>query len=310
MPDKTDLERIGLFSELGYVSIGDRYVPAKLDTFNDNAHKNKQMLPGGSKQRSGLQAGYFDPQFNRIFEKEAYSNPVQLRRQFRIQEAKKNVGKAFLPSNGDKKPSGLGSYYGTLSGPIPAFSAQLKARSPHVPQKRNIFTSPPKEGTGYGYPNVTIGKPYPYSPDSYDRAQDLAKQAFSIHRKRLMGNPFRINLYPREYFENNPYRSDRPLPPPKRGEISTKITRPFKPSSPAKKDGGMKAGTFDPYPTHSADPYVARRSHPVTTNKEGKIFHPGQGARSRPVRSILEANVVKKKQKKNTKTLSIHQTSY
>lgn len=53
---------------------------------------------------SALQAGYFDPQFVRIFEGEAYSNPVQLRRRYRLAESKKNVGSAFLPSDGDKLP--------------------------------------------------------------------------------------------------------------------------------------------------------------------------------------------------------------
>lgn len=72
--------------------------------FNEAASKNRQMLSEGSKTLSALQAGYFDPQFKRIFNGEAYSNPVQLRRRYRLAESKKNLGKAFLPSNGDKLP--------------------------------------------------------------------------------------------------------------------------------------------------------------------------------------------------------------
>lgn len=53
---------------------------------------------------SALQAGYFEPQFVRVFEGEAYSNRVQLRRRYRLAESKKNLGKAFLPNNGDKLP--------------------------------------------------------------------------------------------------------------------------------------------------------------------------------------------------------------
>jgi hypothetical protein len=32
-------------------------------------------------------------------EKEAYDDPVKLRRQDRLSKSKKNIGKAFLPSN-------------------------------------------------------------------------------------------------------------------------------------------------------------------------------------------------------------------
>ena len=62
------------------------------------------MLPGGSKARSALQSGYFDQKFNRIMEAEAYSDPIKRRRQTRLKDAKLNVGKAFVPSSGGKKP--------------------------------------------------------------------------------------------------------------------------------------------------------------------------------------------------------------
>ena len=35
---------------------------------------------------------------------EAYSDPVKHRRQMRLKEAKKNIGKAWVPSSGSKKP--------------------------------------------------------------------------------------------------------------------------------------------------------------------------------------------------------------
>ena len=49
--------------------------------------------------RSANQSGYFEPSFKRIMEKEAYIDPVKLRRQERLQKGKKNIGKSFLPSN-------------------------------------------------------------------------------------------------------------------------------------------------------------------------------------------------------------------
>ena len=75
-----------------------------LVAFNEASQKGKQMLPGGSKERSALQAGYFTDKFGRVFENEAYSDPIKLRRQHRLREAQKNIVKsAFLPSSGEKK---------------------------------------------------------------------------------------------------------------------------------------------------------------------------------------------------------------
>ena len=72
--------------------------------FNVSASKNKQMLPGGIKQRSALQAGYFNDKFTRILEAEAYSDPVKIRRQHRLKDSQKNLGKAFLPTSYPKEP--------------------------------------------------------------------------------------------------------------------------------------------------------------------------------------------------------------
>ncbi|XP_021506426.1 cilia-and flagella-associated protein 96 isoform X2 [Meriones unguiculatus] len=240
---KTDMERIGLFSEMEYVTVGDRYVSLFNRPFNEAAGKNRQMLPGGSKEMSGLQAGYFDTQFTRIFEGEGYTNPNQLRRQLMMAESKKNLSKAFIPSNGDKKPSGLGSYYGTIGGPVPFFSAQLKPKDRYQSPGKNLYTNPGKKGTGYGYANVTIGKQLAHSEDLYDAAK--------------------LNI----------------------------------------KAGGMKAGTFEPYPAHSADPYTVKLGV-VVPGKGERIFHPPNGPKSRPMESIMARNVKRALNMKNYKTAS------
>lgn len=72
--------------------------------FNASAGKGKQMLPGGLKEKTAKQDGYFAEKYNRMFEGEAYSDPIKMRRQHRIKEGQKNLGKPFLPSSGDKKP--------------------------------------------------------------------------------------------------------------------------------------------------------------------------------------------------------------
>ena len=79
---KADMERVGLFSEVGYTTIGDRY-PQRgsatgAATFNTSAGKGKQMMTTGSKSNSAHQAGYFEPTFKRIMEQEAYIDPVKV----------------------------------------------------------------------------------------------------------------------------------------------------------------------------------------------------------------------------------------
>lgn len=55
------------------------------------------------------------------------------------------------------------------------------------------------------------------------------------HHRLLKGTAFKLNLYPREYFDANPYMSDEPLPPIKKVEKKEIVGSPFKPSSPGKK---------------------------------------------------------------------------
>lgn len=55
------------------------------------------------------------------------------------------------------------------------------------------------------------------------------------HRRLLKGTAFKLNLYPREYFDTNPYVSEKPLPPIKKEEKKGLLASPFKPPSPGKK---------------------------------------------------------------------------
>ncbi|XP_038611081.1 UPF0602 protein C4orf47 homolog [Tachyglossus aculeatus] len=289
---KSDMDRIGLFSEMGYITIGDRYVSHYNRPFNEAASKKKQMLPGGTKVMSDLQPGYFEPRFVRIFEGEGYTNRNQLRRRYLVEESKKNLGKAFLPSSGEKKPSGLGSYYGTIGGPCPFFSRQARARDKYLAPGKNIYTNPGKKGSGYGYPNLTIGKQLTHSSDFYDTAKDNLKKEMEAHRSRLKGTAFKLNLHPKEYFNPNPYFLENPLPPLKKREKAKHTGLPFKPTSPPKKPGGMKAGTFDPYPAHSNEPFSVKPPQTIA-KKSGKIFHPPSGPKSRPISSIMATNIKK-----------------
>uniref|UniRef100_A0A8C2Q103 Cilia-and flagella-associated protein 96 n=1 Tax=Cyprinus carpio TaxID=7962 RepID=A0A8C2Q103_CYPCA len=280
---KSDMERIGIFKEMGYISVGDKYTTLLYRQFNDSAYKNKQMLSGGAKSKSALPAGYFDTQFKRIFEREALTDPVKIERQYRIQQTKKNIVPFFCGT----------LYYGTFGGPVQAMSALQNPRKLNKSPGKNFYTNPPKKGSGYGYPDITLSKTVSHSSDPYDRAKEMLKREIMAHKSMLKGGAFRLNLHPVECFDSNPYKFDKPLPPPKKTEEKKHITVPFKPSSPSKKTGGMKAGTFHSYPTYSAEPYGTKKTKSAMMNKEIKIFHPSPGPKSTPVKSIISLNVNK-----------------
>jgi len=309
---KTDMERIGLFSEMGYISLGDRYPKQdpKSRSFNEAAGKGKQMLPGGSKTRSGNQAGYFDGKYMRVMEGESYSDAIKLRRADRIKNMKANiVSKAWLPSNFTKKPTGLGNHYGTFSGQIDSFSPNPRQGKAYKTPGRNFTTTPGKKGTGYGYINVTFQKYHDHQKDQYDRARELRAKDHKDHValcKKITTKAFRLHNHPKTFFDANPYRADKPLPKGKAKSDAPKkaIKTPFRPSHPPKAVGGCKAGTFEAYPKHSEDKYTGKvvGLTGIRSDKGIKvIFHPSPGPKSTPTRSTLDTNVTKSINRNNYK---------
>jgi len=304
---KSDMERIGLFQEMQYVTIGDRYKSTAGNAFNEAAGKSKQMLPGGSKEKAATQHGYFTEKYGRVFEGESYSDPIKIRRRYRMDQSKKNLSKPFLPSSGEKMASGLGNHYGTLSGPVSHFSPVGKEAKSNKAPLKNVLTNPGKHGTGYGFVGVTLGK-YPSNmPDAYDNNRERARKEMTSHKSSLKGGAFRLNMHPTDFFDGNPYRLDKSLPPVRKtSSLGPKDLKPFKPSSPGKRAGGSKIGTFDPYPSHSADPYTVKDKKQVNVvNKSGKIFMPSPGPKTRPVNSIVGQNVVRTINVQNYRSMTV-----
>ena len=54
------------------------------------------------------------------------------------------------------------------------------------------------------------------------------------HRRQLKGGAFKLNMHAQSYFDSNPYRNERPLPPLKKDDGKSSDVKPFKPSSPGK----------------------------------------------------------------------------
>ncbi|CAF4873541.1 unnamed protein product [Rotaria socialis] len=107
---KNDMERVGLFKEMEYVSIKDPYKESAKFAFNEAANKNKQMMSKSSKERStGSMAGYFDKDYKIL--PASYVDPVSLRRKARLEEKKKNiVTKPFVSMYRARSPPGSSNY--------------------------------------------------------------------------------------------------------------------------------------------------------------------------------------------------------
>jgi len=301
------MERVGLFSEPGYHTIGDRY--PKIDPatvpFNQSAFKQRQMLPGGSKTKvEGLQSGYFEPTFKRILEKEAYNDPVKIRRQQRTKSQQKNLGGAFVPASGEKKPSGVGSFYGTMTGPgkLEAFSAQIRPREKRGEQKMNFYTNPGQKGTGYGYLNVTIGAYVENGVDPYNRAAQIRAKQAKDSKDKIRGSSFKTISAPQPTFDVNPYKTDKVFPTKAKAKTPPPA-KPFKYPTPGLAPGGSKAGTFSTYPEHKADVYQPKPKKTTQVNSSGRRFNDTNtiGARSRPTKSIMAMNVTRGMNRNNYK---------
>lgn len=303
VPGKTDMERMGIFAELGYIT--DHYIPSHKILFSRSAFGGRQMLGEGPKTRSGLQSGYFQQTFDRIMTGEAFSDRVKMSRVQRAKNLEKNLGKAFMPSRGHVDPNGLGTHYGTFSGPIQAFSYVCKAKQPFKPTPKNCLVSPPKKGTGYGYPNVCIGEDYPYGHDEYPTDWKIYMNEYKEHKKKRKFGPLRLGTHPQGQFDPNPYEPKHPLPlrKEKKGRAPKLVQKPFLPPSKPKKMGNMKAGTFDPFPQYTGDPYkMLKRWDKNVVNKTGTVYLPLSGPKSHPISSIVNYNLHRSMNVNNYKT--------
>jgi len=112
---RRDLERVGLFAEMGYLHGKGYTAPNAHSDIRD--FKKPQMNPGVPKWKTGLQDCYFDNKFKRIFENEAYTNPYLMDVQERKDLKRKYPNmKPFLPPAHPKQHASPGDYFGTFSG--------------------------------------------------------------------------------------------------------------------------------------------------------------------------------------------------
>ncbi|CAF0774407.1 unnamed protein product [Adineta steineri] len=303
---KEDMDRVGLFKEMEYVTIKDPYTTPSKGNFNEAAYKNKQMMSKSSKERStGSMAGYFDTEFKPL--KASYVDPVSMRRQARIEEKKKNVvTRPFVTMYRAKEPEGLGSFYGTLGGPImdldPTKSKYREQTKPPA-EKSNFKTNPAKKGTGYGYPNLGLEKDPPYTyrdrTDNYDQPIESQKKDNAHHKASMKAGVFKLNMHPKEFFDKNPFHEEGKggkRQSEEKDRSKSAPEKPFKFSSPGKSLGGNKDGCFDKFPKRSdkdeyfVTPKYSRLKNEV--NNKGKTYYPNKFPKTRPSDSVID-NYVK-----------------
>ena len=55
-----------------------------------------------------------------------------------------------------------------------------------------------------------------------------------VDKALMKGGSFKLNMHPRDYFDENPYKTDKPLPPVRKATPTKEPTKPFRPSNPGK----------------------------------------------------------------------------
>lgn len=293
-----DLQRIGLFKEMSYLH-GTSNVPFAA-SFNKDSNEGKQMMTNCTKRKGPTMDGYFDKEFSRVFEGEAYTDKIRIARMYRLKIAEKILNTTFRPNSPTKKPSGKGSYFGTFTDydKRPEHFSGLAREGREKPTSlKNVLTNPAKKGSGYGYPNITLSKDPPYFLEKdYEvlKAEKHAPQKVEV----VPTKPFLAGQHPKDYFDPNPFFTEKPDILYEGRIPSEKIEKPFIPSSPAKKAGGMKAGCFEKFPPHEPDPYIRasiqQRGVKCVLNKENKMFLPFPGPKPYPIKSIIATNVIKR----------------
>lgn len=308
-PDRNDLNRIGLFSEVGYISTGETY-SNKPNTLIPTRQKGRQLLTSPPKRGHDAQSAYFDKEFGRAFQGESYSDIVVMRRRDRLANKKLNiVPEPFKPSSVPQKPSGSGSLFGTIEHSWPLYPQpehdEVPSISPlnDVPKhetRRNFVTKPGKKGSAYGYPNVTIGESPPYLSDPYDAARQLEMHEQKIHISKMVEEkPFitcgaRLLYFDKDIFKSSlNQRSTKSL-----NNVGSKlpVLPPFRPSGPAKK--GLN-GTINKYPANEP-PKPLTTSQVAKESEESKkqaaydklpTFRPVGIPKSYPSKSVVLFNV-------------------
>ncbi|KAJ3662672.1 hypothetical protein Zmor_007010 [Zophobas morio] len=239
---RSDIERIGLFSEMAYIS-------AKTFAKKKTQKEPRNMYCGGRKMKDGTQYGYFEPVFQRIFSKEALKG----RGRKPVPPKFKNVSqRPFLPPAGFKQHSCPGDYYGTFGGRIEAFGNKRRPKPVQKSTGKNILGNPGKLG-GPGYADICLSRYPEHKAERYG-----LKPKYKEYGK-IVGRPMVPVHFPQPCFDKNPFAEPEGIKTgptyvkPKTKEIPPRPPGYILPTGPGKSQGGCHDGCFNKFPEHISD---------------------------------------------------------
>jgi len=302
---KASQDIFGTFSTPTYISINDAYVKKKPA---DKMRGKPQMMTNATKKKAATVDGYFSKKFDRPFEKEPTHDPVKTRRKEALNRRKKMLSGDYKPASPVKKLGSSGSYQGTFAGQLKYFSPEAARVKRKEKEKLNFMTNPAKKGTGYGFPNVTIGKQPEYKTSPFEAQRIKARKDAAAHRKAVRGGAWKANAPDapqgeRGFFEKNPFRPAKSQGKPKATLKPKKIAVPFYPNKPlgTMQSGGNNHSTFTPF-TYVGEKAKARSAKPKTS---GPIFKPVSNVKSAPSASIVNVNVARSVNAGNAASVSV-----
>ncbi|KAL9651471.1 hypothetical protein ABK040_001418 [Willaertia magna] len=302
-----DMEKLGIFSQPSYITINDDYDKRQIlkqHKQKDGRTLGKQFLTTPTK-RGKVGRGITFGEFKSLYEGDPYEDPGTNDRKNR-KENEKEVLKVhktpWKPSSPPKRAPGLGTYFGTIGGVYehkPEYNVLQRDEKPKPPQpqKKPIYTSPPKKGT-FGFGNLTISKgtEYKYETDPYeDTISKLKKEEEKKQHSKM--KPFVSSSHGLDYFDTHKFvAAPKVLGTDERVEEMIKKNMTRLSQSPPKKEDEKKKPFYpspvaakDDFPPYQEDPYDKRELNKKDFENQPKkpIFKPVSGPKSTPTKSVL-----------------------
>lgn len=178
-----------VFSIPSYLCCGDRFKYAI-----DERAQGATMLVGRPKT-GHMPDALFEKEHIYRWNGERGGDYEAMRRREALASSKKNLTpNGFSYTGPTQKGEGLGSYYGTIGGPIPYYARHrdlITVPTKREPLPRSIYTSRPKKG-GYGYAHTGLSDVgCDYIATIYDQPRINARLDREEKNKKMPENPFR-----------------------------------------------------------------------------------------------------------------------
>ncbi|XP_072747369.1 cilia-and flagella-associated protein 96 [Anoplolepis gracilipes] len=266
---KTDLERVGFFDDPQSGPFDQYGGPVQ---FREGIEKGRQICGGPFNK-------LFEKKYERIFEREALTEPWRDETKKRLQDEKRKIGGHMLPTSPAKKHSSPGDWYGCFA------KSSYFSTEPRVEEKKKTPVPPnmkikPNPLGGPGYANICFS-PYPsYSHEPYDHIEGI------VRKKKVSEGRFLTTSAQLDYFPPNPYKDEIPGPtyvhPVEIARKTLAMERFYVPFP--KKPGGSHEGCFSKFPEYTNDPYVKDKGKAAA---EPKFISGGPSLRSKYTNSII-----------------------